>query len=108
MAENLGGKKYPTRSLVVSTKCAINVHNFDILESQHALEPVKSLTKTLLEDFDSKHYHPSVGNVGKVSFTQRLETKHAIMIQGFFLIFCENCLLLCSYEKPICMANAKK
>ncbi len=55
-------EKYPTGSLVVSAINAIRAHYVDILESQHAQEPVKSLTKTLLEDFD-KCYHPPAGNV---------------------------------------------
>jgi hypothetical protein len=69
----LEGEKYPTRLLVVSAIYAIRVHNVNILNSPHAQEPVKRLTKTLLEDFD-KRYHPPTGNVGKVKFTCRSET----------------------------------
>ena len=69
----LEGEKYPTGSLVVSAIHAICAHYVDILNSEHALEPVKSLTQTLLEDFD-KHYHPPAANVGKVKFTKKPET----------------------------------
>jgi hypothetical protein len=67
------GEKYPTGLLVVSAIYAIRVHYVDVLNSPHAQEPVKRLTKTLLEDFD-KRYHPLAGNVGKVKFTCRPET----------------------------------
>ena len=69
----LEGEKYPTGLLVVSAIYAICVHYVDVLNSPHAQEPVKRLTKTLLEDFD-KRYHPPTGNVGKVKFTCRSET----------------------------------
>ncbi len=69
----LEGEKYPTGLLVVSAIYAICVHYVDILNSPHAQEPVKRLTKTLFEDFD-KQYHPPTGNVGKVKFTCRPET----------------------------------
>jgi hypothetical protein len=46
----LEGEKYPTGSLVVSAIYAIRVHYVDVLNSPHAQEPVKRLTKTLLED----------------------------------------------------------
>jgi hypothetical protein len=70
----LEGEKYPTGLLVVSVIYAICVHYVDILNSPHNQEPVKRLTKTLLEDFD-KYYHPPAGNVGKVKFTCRPETR---------------------------------
>ncbi len=70
----LEGEKYPTGLLVVSAIHAIRVHYVDVLNSPHAQEPVKRLTKTLLEDFD-KHYHPPAGNVGKEKFTCRPETR---------------------------------
>ena len=69
----LEGEKYPTGSLVVSAIYAIRAHYVNILNSEHALEPVKSLTRTLLEDFD-KRYHPPADNVGKVKFTEKPET----------------------------------
>jgi hypothetical protein len=69
----LEGEKYPTGSLVVSAIYAILVHYVDILNSPHAQEPVKRLTKTLLEDFD-KRYHPPAGIVEKVKFPCRPET----------------------------------
>ena len=69
----LEGEKYPTGSLVVSAIYAIRAHYVNILNSEHALEPVKSLTRTLLEDFD-KRYHPPADNVGKVKFTKKPET----------------------------------
>ncbi len=69
----LEGEKYPTGLLVVSAIYAIRVHYVNVLNSPHAQEPVKRLTKTLLEDFD-KRYHPSAGNVGKVKSTRRPET----------------------------------
>ena len=40
----LEGEKYPTGSFVVSAIYAIHVH---FLDSEHAHEPVKSLTRTL-------------------------------------------------------------
>jgi hypothetical protein len=69
----LEGEKYPTGLLVVSVIYAICVHYVNVLNSPHAQEPVKRLTKTLLEDFD-KRYHPPASNVGKVKFTRRPET----------------------------------
>jgi hypothetical protein len=69
----LEGEKYPIGLLVVSAIYAICVYYVDVLNSPHAQEPVKGLTKTLLEDFD-KCYHPPAGNVGKVKFTCRPET----------------------------------
>jgi hypothetical protein len=72
----LEGEKYPTGLLVVSAIYAICVHYVNVLNSPHAQEPVKRLTKTLLEEFD-KCYHPPAGNVGKVKFMHRPETgKH--------------------------------
>ncbi len=69
----LEGEKYPSGSLVVSAIYAICVHYVNVLNSPHAQEPVKRLTKILLENFD-KRYHPPAGNVGKVNFTLRPET----------------------------------
>jgi hypothetical protein len=65
-------KNYQTGSLVVLAIYAIHVHYANVLSSHHAQEPVKSLTKILLQDFD-KRYHPPAGNVGKVKFTQKPE-----------------------------------
>ncbi len=77
----LEGEKYPTGSLVVSAIYAIRVHFVDILNSPHVQEPVKRLTKTLLEDID-KRYHPPAGNVGKVKFTCRPETRECNRYKG--------------------------
>jgi hypothetical protein len=48
----LEGEKYPTGSSVVSTIYSIRAHYVNILNNEHALEPVKNLTWTLLEDFN--------------------------------------------------------
>ncbi len=69
----LEGEKYPIGLLVVSVIYATCVHYINVLNSPYTQEPVKRLTKTLLEDFD-KCYHPPAGNVGKVKFTRRPET----------------------------------
>jgi hypothetical protein len=74
--------------LVALAIYAICVHYVNILNSPHAQEPVKRLTKTLLEDFD-KRYHPAAGNVGKVKFTCRPETKERNCYTGvhpYFLL----------------------
>ena len=60
-------------SLVVSAIYAIRADYVNILNNE-PLEPVKSLTRTLLEDFD-KRYHPPADNVGKVKFTKKPETR---------------------------------
>jgi hypothetical protein len=62
-AENLEEKKNPTGLLVVSAIFAIR-HYVNVLNSPRAQEPVKRLTKILLEDYDTR-YHPPAGNVGK-------------------------------------------
>ena len=69
----LKGEKYPTGLLVVSAIYAIRADYVNILNNE-PLEPVKSLTRTLLEDFD-KRYHPPADNVGKVKFTKKPETR---------------------------------
>ena len=58
---------------MVSAIYAIRAHYVNILNSEHALEPVNCLTRTLLKDFD-KRYHPPADNVGKVKFTKKPET----------------------------------
>ena len=63
-AENLEGKKNPTGLLVVLAIFAIRVYCVNVLNSPRAQEPVKRLTKILLEDYDTR-YHPPAGNVGR-------------------------------------------
>jgi hypothetical protein len=69
----LEGEKYPTGSLVVSTIHAICAHYVNNLNNEDALEPMKSLIRTILEDF-YKRYHPPAYYVGKVKFTKKPET----------------------------------
>ncbi len=80
-AENLEEEKYPTGLLVVLTIFAVLVHYVNILNSPRAQEPMKSLTKILLVDYD-KSYHPPTGNVGKVKFTCKPETGEHICYMG--------------------------
>ena len=84
----LEGEKHTTGSLVVSATYATHAHFVKILESEHAQEPVNSLTRSLLEHFD-KRYHPLADNVGKVNFTKRPETgecNHYTGVHPYFFI----------------------
>ena len=54
MAENLGRGEVPNGIIGgISHIYAICAHYVNILNNEHALEPVKSLTQTLHEDFDN-------------------------------------------------------
>lgn len=84
----LEGDKYPTGSLVVSAIFAIREHYSNVIECPASQEPVKSLTKILLKDFD-KRYHPPTGNVGKVKFNRNPEIgerNRYIGVHAYFFI----------------------
>jgi hypothetical protein len=84
-AENPGRGELPNR-MVVSAIYAICVHYANVLDSPCAQEPVKSLSKILLQDVD-KRYHPPAGNVGKVKFTHKPETGECNCYTGVHCYF---------------------
>ncbi len=97
-AENLEEKKNPTGLLVVSAIFAIRVHYVNVLNSPRAQEPVKRLTKILLEDYDTR-YHPPAGNVGKWSSLENLRLKSTIVKWEFTLNYLLRHLLIHVQER---------
>ena len=70
----LEGECYVTGSMVVFAVFQIRKAFVTVLECEATLEPVKELTQTLLDDFDTR-YHPS-DEEGKVKYESKARVGH--------------------------------